>query len=104
MERIVVDLASGENGDLRVQKIHELPQNSALGLTPQPEENEVVSGQDRVYDLGDDRVPVPDDPRKQVFTVPKLPQEIQTHLVPHGAGLITGLPELTYRHRLRFCH
>jgi len=43
IEGIVVDLAARDEGDLFIEQRDELAQNTALGLTAQAEQNEVVA-------------------------------------------------------------
>ena len=60
-ERIVVNLAAGHDGNRIVEQFGERPQNAAFRLPAQPEQNEVVAGQDGVDDLRDDGFVVADD-------------------------------------------
>ena len=55
----------GTTGDLLVEQIGEAAQNPALGLTAQPEQDEVVTREDRVDQLRDDGVLVADDAGKE---------------------------------------
>ena len=52
IEGIVVHLAPGQNGDLRIQKFHELPEDPALRLSPEAQKDEVVPGENRIHQLG----------------------------------------------------
>jgi hypothetical protein len=63
-QRVVVDLAAGEDRDLLVEQVHELPHDPALRLAAQAEQDEVLPGEQRVHDLRHDRVLVADMPGK----------------------------------------
>ena len=52
-------------GHLVVEQFDQLPQDPALRLAAEPEQDEVVAGEHRVDDLRDDRVVVPLDAGKQ---------------------------------------
>src|ERR1017187_9230976 len=62
--RVIVDLATGDVRHLRIKQSSQSPQNSALSLAAQPEENEIMPRQDRVYDLRHHRVVIANDARK----------------------------------------
>ena len=62
--RIVVDFASGDVRGLRIEQAGKCAQDSALGLAAQAQQNEIVAGEYRVHDLGDDRIVIADDARK----------------------------------------
>ena len=64
-EGIVVDLAAGHDRDFLVQELGEPPQNPGLGLTAQPQKDQVVTGQNGVDHLGNHRLVIPHDARKQ---------------------------------------
>src|SRR5215510_10736240 len=59
-ERVVVDLRPGDDRDLVVEQRGQFAQDAALGLTAQPEQDDVVFGQQRVDDLRNDGVFVTD--------------------------------------------
>src|SRR2546425_11825316 len=61
IERIVVDLAPRDDRDLLVEQRDELAQNTALRLTAQAEQNEVVAREDRVDELRQNCFLVPND-------------------------------------------
>jgi hypothetical protein len=56
-----VDLAARHDRDRLVEQPRQRPQDAALRLAAQPEQDEVVAREDRVDDLRDDRLVVADD-------------------------------------------
>src|SRR4029077_15507906 len=61
---IIVDFASGEIRHVRIEQARKRAQDAAFGLAAQPQQNEIVAGENGVDDLGNDGVFVADDPRK----------------------------------------
>jgi hypothetical protein len=68
MEGIVVDLRVGHDGKPLVEQSHQGPDDPGLGLTPLPEQDHIVTGQQRVLQLGQDGVFEAQDPRYQGLT------------------------------------
>ncbi len=62
--RVIVDLATRDVRHLRIKQTGQRPQNSALSLAAQPEQNEIMPRQDRVHDLRHHRVVIAHDARK----------------------------------------
>ena len=85
LKRIVVDLAARQHRDLFVEQQHQLAQDAALRLSPEPQQDEVVARQDRVHELRDHRVVVAHDTREQGRPVFEQAHEVVAHLVLHGA-------------------
>jgi hypothetical protein len=83
-QRVVVHLAAGEDGDLVVQQVHELPHDPALRLAAQAEQDEVLAGEQRVDDARHDGVLVADDAGEQRVAGAQPAQEVRAHLVLHG--------------------
>src|SRR5262249_23675795 len=54
----------------------------------------VMSGEQRVLDLGDDGVVVADEPGQQPLTTGQTRERVATHLLAHGTHLITGCLQL----------
>src|SRR5712692_5722075 len=79
-ERVVVDLATGDDGDFRIEQGHQAAENAAFGLPPQAEEDEIVPRQDSVDNLRDDGVLVAVDSREQRFPFVHLAQKVLPHL------------------------
>ena len=95
VERIVAHLAAREDRDLLVEEVHELPEDAALGLPAQAEEDEVVTGEQSVHDLRDDGLVVALDPGEEPLAGAELPHQVRAHLFLDGAGLIAGGLELS---------
>src|SRR5262249_20820226 len=64
-QRVVVDLAARHDRQPLVEQQRQRAQDARLRLAAQAEQDEVVARQDRVDDLGDDRVVVADDAGKE---------------------------------------
>ena len=60
-----MDLAARHDGNRLVEQLGERPQDAALGLPAQAEQDEIVPRQDRVDDLRHDRVVEADDAREE---------------------------------------
>ena len=58
---MVVDLRAGDDRDRVVEQVDELAEHPRLGLAAEAEEEHVVPREDRVLDLGDDRLFVAED-------------------------------------------
>ena len=58
---VVVELAAGNDGQPRIQEPDEQSRQPRLGLPSLAEEDQVVPGQDRVLDRGNDQILVADD-------------------------------------------
>ena len=69
----------------------ELAQDAALGLTPKAQQDEVVPGQQRVDDLGEDGVLIADDAGEQRLAGAQPGQEVAPDLFPDGAAPEGGL-------------
>ena len=65
VERVVVNLAAGDDRNLVIQQVGEAAEDAALGLAAQAEQNEVVTRENRVHQLRDDRLVIPDHTRKE---------------------------------------
>ena len=59
--RIVVNLAAGDVGHLRIEQRGQGAQDAALGLAAQSQQNEIVARKNRIDDLRHDRVVISDD-------------------------------------------
>ncbi len=75
-QRIVVDFAPRDDGNPLVEQIHQGAEDPALRLAAQAEQDEIVARENRVDELRDDRVVVPDDAGEQPFSRLELPDEI----------------------------
>ena len=84
LKRVVVDLAAVDDGDGFVEQTDEAADQTALRLTALAEEHHVVTGEDRVLDLGDDGLLVADDPREDRLARPEASDQVLAHLLAHG--------------------
>jgi len=87
-----VDFAAGHDRDLLVQQIHQRAQDARLRLSPEAEEDEIVPGKNRVDDLRDDGIVVPDNARKERRSGWLLGDQVFSKLVldgtvVHAAGI-----------------
>ena len=62
--RVVIELPAGDDRQPRVEESDEQSRQPRLGLAALAEEDQVVPGQDRVLDRGNDRILVADDARE----------------------------------------
>ena len=69
---MVVDLGAGDDRQDLVEQMDELAEHPRLGLAAQAQEEHVVPREDRVLDLGDDRLFVTEDVGKERLTGPEL--------------------------------
>ncbi len=99
-ERIVVNLAPGDDRNVVVEQIDQRAEDAALGLTAQAEQDEVVPRQDRVDDLRHDRLVVADDAREERRTrlqaIDQVPADFVLHRAsaqPAGRNLAAKLAE-----------
>jgi hypothetical protein len=82
-ERMIVDLAARDHGDHFVEEIHESPEDARLPLASETEQDEVMPGEQRVLDRGDDRLLVADDAREERLAVLHPPDQVLPHLLLH---------------------
>mgnify|MGYP006195107045 CR=1 FL=1 len=73
----------GEHGNPFVEQFRQQPEHARLGLPAKAQEQKIVLRKDAVHDLGNDRVPVADDPRKQLPLVrPPVAEEPPIQQIP----------------------
>ena len=94
-ERVVVDLAAGDDRDGVVEQVRQLPEHARLGLSAQAEEEHVVLGEDGVLNLWDDGLIVADDAGKERFAGLETADEVMAHFLFDGNHLIAAGFELT---------
>ena len=99
-ERIVVNLASRNDGNRVIEKFGQRAKDAALRLAAQAEEDEVVPGQNRVDDLRDDGLFVSDDAGKERGLRAEPCDQVLPDLVLHWPALdaargdvVSKLPE-----------
>ena len=81
--RIVVNLAPGHDRDPLVEEIDHPPQDAALRLAAQPEQDEVVPREHRVDELRDHRLVVADDAGEQRLAGAQLTNQVVADLLLH---------------------
>ena len=75
-------LAARDGGNDGIEQSEEPAQDARLPLAALAEEYDVMSREDRVLDLGDDRVVVPDDAGQERLAGGELAEEVPAHLSP----------------------
>ena len=73
-----------------IQKTNKGPHHAAFGLPFFSQKNHVMPGKDGQGDLGENRVFIPDNSRKQVHPFGKHPGKVGPKLLFDGPRLITG--------------
>src|SRR5438128_10975333 len=67
MKRIVIDFGPGDYRDLFVKQFGELAYDATLGLAAQAKQDQIMSRQDRIHELRNDRIVIADDPWEKFF-------------------------------------
>jgi hypothetical protein len=88
-QRVVVDLAARQHRHLVVEEIDQSSQNPSLRLAAQPEQNEIVAGQEGVDDAGHDGSLVSDDSRKERLSRRQLGDQVVANLAVNRARSIS---------------
>ena len=91
---IVVDFTPCQYGQLLIEQAGEGPQDAALGLPAQPQQDEVVTREDGVDNLRNHRIVVSDDPGKKRIGLLQVADQVLPHLVLHRTVLVVLLREL----------
>jgi hypothetical protein len=99
-QRVVVELASGDDGEPRIEETDEQPRHPRLGLPALAEEDEVVAGEDRVLDGRDDRILVADDTREDLAARREPGEEVGPQLFLDRARAPARGDQLTQRRGL----
>ncbi len=94
MEWVVVDLRPRDNRDRLIEQVDQAPRQPGLGLAALAEQDDVLPGQDRVFDLRNDSPVVADDAREELITPAQAGNEVFAHLFPDRAGSVSGFTEL----------
>ena len=81
-----MDLAAGDDRQMLVEQRHERAQDAALRLTAQAEQNEVVTRENRVDQLRNDRFVVADDAGEQRLAAAELCDEVVADFVLHRSA------------------
>src|SRR5690348_4488204 len=83
--RIVVDLAAGDDGDFRVEEIHQIAQDARLGLPAKSKQNKIVARENGVDDLRNHRVVIAANSREKFLAGAQFVQQVIAKLVFHAA-------------------
>ena len=90
-EWVVVDLAARDDRDGLIEECRQRAQYPGFRLPAQPEQNEVVAGQEGVDELRHDRLVVADHAFEQPAALAKTGQQVVAHLVlDRSAGQVGG--------------
>ena len=92
---VVVDLTAADVRRVRVEQRRECAQDAALGLSAQPEQDEVMPREDRVHDLWHYRIVEADDAREDGFLAAKFFDQVLAQLVLHAPRAQTLFCKLT---------
>ena len=95
VERVVVDLAAGDDRDLVVEEGDEGADEAGLGLAALAEEDDVLAGEDGVLEVRDDGLFVADDAGEVGLSLLDALDEVLAHLLLHGKRLVTGVAKLS---------
>ena len=105
VERVVVDLAARYRRYLFVQQPCQGADHARFRLPALPQEDDVLSGQEGVLQVGDDRLLEADDAWQMVCLASTNPfDEVLAQLLLDGQDLVAGLAKLPNRRRLLSCH
>src|SRR5690606_11932837 len=105
MERIVVDLRSGDDRRPLVEQVHQATGHARLSLAALTQEDDVLAGEDRILDLGNDRFFVPHDVFEHRFIGAQPGDEVLPHLLANRQNLVAAFLQLTKRlWKLAGCH
>ena len=94
MEWVVVDLRPRDNRDRLIEQVDQAPRQSGLGLAALAEQDDVLPGQDRVFDLRNDCPVVANDAREELIAPSQPGNEVLAHLFTDRAGSVSGFTEL----------
>ena len=98
---VVVELAALDRWDAFVEQIGHVAYQPRLRLTPFAEENDVLSGEDRVLKLWDHGVLESHYAGEQLLALPYPGDEVLSDLLLDGKDFVTGLSQLAYGGRSR---
>ena len=91
---VVVDLAAGDDRHPLVEEVGERPDDAGLRLTPLPQEDHVVAGEDGVLELREDGVLVAEHALDQRLPRPDAGDGVASHLLLDGNRGPAGLAQL----------
>src|SRR6185437_4439804 len=82
VERVFRDLAMREHRRRLIQQVHERADNARLRLPTFAKKYDVLSGEDGVDDVRDNRLFVTENAGKELLTCPNLRYQVFAHLFP----------------------
>jgi len=95
--RVVVDLAAPDGRGPLVKEPHQGADQAGLTLAPFPEQNDVVSRDQRPLEVRQHRLAEPDDARKRVAAGPDHGQQVPSYLLPDPAVFVPASPQFGER-------
>src|SRR5437588_11409448 len=81
MKRIVVDIRTGNDGNLLVEKICELANDAALRLAAQSQQNQIVAGENGINKLRHDGFVITNNAGEKFLAPLEFADEVCPHLV-----------------------
>src|SRR4029077_18647319 len=93
-QRRIVDLAPGDDRHALVEQVRQRAEDARLGLTAQPEEDDVVLREDGIVNGRDDRSFVAVDAGKQRLAAGNGREQVASHLIFDRGDAVTGCAQL----------
>ena len=90
MEGVVVEFAAGNDGDLFVQQVDQGADEAGFGLAPFAQQDDVLAGEDGVFQLGNDGVVEADDAGEYGFLGADFGNQVVADFGADGDGLIAA--------------
>ncbi len=96
-ERVVVDLAARDRGNLRIEEVDERAHDAALRLSSLTEHDHVVAGDDRIRQLRQHRLVIADDAGEERLSGAQSRQQVAAHLLLDVFAYMAGRAKLADR-------
>ena len=90
---VAVDFAAGHFGDGLVQQIDHTADEPRFGLPPLAQQNDILPGQDGVFQLGNHRLLKADDAGEDDFFGADFGDEVMADFLADGPGLVAAFPQ-----------
>ena len=90
---VVVELAAVNDGDALVQQADHGANQAGFGLAALAQQDDVLAGQDGVFQLGDDGLLEADDAGKDWLFGADLGNQVAADFLAHGDGLVAAVAE-----------
>ena len=94
IEGMIIDLAARDDGNELVEQADQRAHDPALRLSPLPEQDDVVAGDDRVGQLRQHGVVVTHDAGEQLLARPQSGEEVAAHLLFDRLAPVSRGPKL----------